>query len=549
MIQRTQPIFIGSAWPYANGSLHIGHASALLPSDVLARFYRARGNPVLYVSGSDCHGTPISVKAEKQKKKPSEIAAFFHNEFRDNFSKLGFSYDWYGATTDAMHIQTVQDIFLALYTSGYIEKRKEFGMFDPKLGRFLPDRYIEGTCPHCSFSPARGDQCDNCGSLLDPDQLVNAKSVLSGVAPVKKETEHFYLLLSKFQEPLLKYIRSIKHIRKNTKSFVDNFLSKGLHDRAITRDLDWGVPIPISGFETKKIYVWFEAVCGYYSMSLQFAKEKGMDIHKFWDDEACAYYVYGKDNIPFHTIIWPSILLAYALGTNKKLHLPDFHVASEYIQIEGKKLSTSRNWAIWIPDLLKDFPQDAIRYALLALGPETSDTNFTFADFEAKINNELVATVGNFIQRSLALCKKTSLKEIGDDVPFASDVEAYFTQIESSLTAAKFKDALTSISNLAAAGNKYLDTAHPWTVLKTDVASARKTIAIAAKTAAQFGILLEPFTPDGAARIRSYFSINKYTWNPSIENMKISPPDTPIFQKIEPELIAAHQEAFIKAKA
>jgi len=547
-------VFVSCAWPYANGSLHVGHLAAFLPSDIYARFHHLKGDDVLFVSGSDCHGTPISVRAEKEGITPEELSLKYHKEFTENFSKLSFSFNQFGLYTHTHtpeHMQAVQDIFLALYKAGFIEKRKERAMYDPEKRRFLPDRYIEGECPHCHFEQARGDQCDNCGSLLDPHELIKPISKLSSATPVEKDTEHFYFLLSnpKLQKKLRDYISHITHYRKNTKTYTENFLAGGLHDRAITRDLDWGVPLPkeVGEYPTKRIYVWFEAVCGYLSASKTWAK-KSNAWEQFWiNKNVQAYYVYGKDNIPFHTVMWPAILIAYSEATGQEYHLPDIHVSSEYVQIEGKKISTSRNWAVWIPDLLKDFTSDAIRYALIALNPESSDTNFSFKEFQAKNNNELLATLGNFIQRTLVLAKKAGLNEMEKADSALPEVVSCFKNTENALSKARIKNALSEIISLAQTGNKFLDDTEPWHALKSYPEKARKDISTALRIAVQFGPLLYPFLPIASTAICHVFSVpeRRLFWAPYVKKCSVGELQAPLFTKIENEVISKHEEQLL----
>ncbi|MFA5030184.1 MAG: methionine--tRNA ligase [Patescibacteria group bacterium] len=550
-MKKQKTVFVSCAWPYANGSLHVGHIAALLPSDVFARYHHLAGDDILYVSGSDTHGTPISVRAERENKKPEQLANHYHNEFKSNLQQLCFSFDLYGLYTETHtkeHERVVQDIFLALFNKGFIEKRKEMAMYDPESKRFLPDRYIEGECPFCHFDQARGDQCDSCGRLLDPRQLINPKSKLSSSSPIEKETEHFYFLLSKkeIQKELKQYISKIHHVRKNTKEYTENFLGAGLHDRAITRDLDWGVPLPkeIGIFPSKRMYVWFEAVCGYLSASKTWAADSDA-WERFWlSDSVLAYYVYGKDNIPFHTVIWPAILIAYSYATGKKFHLPDIHVASEYVQIEGKKLSTSRHWAIWIPDLLKDFSSDAIRYALLALNPETSDTNFSFKEFQAKNNNELLATLGNFIQRTIALAEKAHITLVPKKTHAPFDIQQIYIDVQKDILAARLKSALSRIMDVAKKGNKFLDETQPWHTIKTNPNKAVQDIGQALRLCSQFAVFLLPFLPNASSNIANLFSLTKknFSWEPCVDPLEIHKLQQPLFTKIEDSLILKHEK-------
>ncbi|CAG7648607.1 Methionine--tRNA ligase [Paenibacillus allorhizosphaerae] len=361
-------IFIGGAWPYANGSLHLGRVASLLPGDVLARYFRAKGDNVLYVSGSDCHGTPVAVQAIREGVEPGHIAGHYHREFADGFKQLGFTYDLYTRTDQRFHHEVVQELFRKLLEQGYLYSRTVQQTYCETDARFLPDRYVEGICPVCA-KQARGDQCDHCSTLLDPADLLERTCGICGNPPVERPTEHYYFALSRFQNELAGYAsQAAAGWRENAVQLTRRYLEEGLRDRAATRDLSWGVDVPLPGFEHKKIYVWIEAVSGYLSASKQWASETGGRWEPFWLDgerDITAYYVHGKDNVPFHTLIWPAFLLG-AGG----LHLPDRIISCEYMTLEGKKFSTSRNWAVWLPYMLSRYEPDSIRYFLIANGPE-----------------------------------------------------------------------------------------------------------------------------------------------------------------------------------
>lgn len=543
---KKNPILVACAWPYANGSLHVGHVSALLPADMLTRFFFLQGHDVLLVSGSDAHGTPITVRANKEGKNPEDIARHYHEEMKSNLTALGFSFDTHGLysiTTSKKHEQVVQDIFLVLQKKGYIEKRTEKAFWSEIDKRFLPDRYIEGECPYCHFDPARGDQCDNCGKLLDPQELINPKSKLSGDTPVQKDTEHFYFLLSKVEKPLRIYLDSLTHMRKNTKDFTDKFIKEGLKDRAITRDIEWGVPVPVQGYETKRIYVWFEAVCGYLSASKEWAENKGVPRawEEFWlQKDTQSFYIYGKDNIPFHTIIWPAILLAY----NNKLNMPTTHVSSEYVQIEGKKLSTSRNWAVWIPDLLKKFSQDVLRFTFISFGPETSDTNFSFQELQKKYNTEFVAILGNFIQRVVKLSKKAGIKTV--DCNLATDCSAQiFTEVGLKIQNGKFRDALQDILHFATVGNKYLDHHEPWKKIKTNHEHATQILSESLIRSAYIGILLAPFLPKASETICAMLGFTVSSYEPYKGILEIKEIPDILFPRVEDAVIIQEQNKLV----
>lgn len=538
---------ITCAWPYANGSLHIGHVAALLPSDILARYYSLKGNDVLFVSGSDCHGTPISVKAEKEHTSPGDVAKKYHTEFLQNFQKLGFSFfdhGLYTSTVTETHKALVQRVVSTLFKKGFLERRTEVGVYCEKDKRFLPDRYVEGTCPVCGFDNARGDQCDSCGSLLDPKDLRKKRCKLCGSTPTEKETEHLFFVLTKLKSFLIEYAQQLHHFRKNTKVFTDNFISE-LRDRAITRDLDWGIPVPkeISGFEEKRIYVWFEAVCGYISASQEWAKSQNEvnSWKQFWDASARSYYVYGKDNIPFHTVLLPAILHAY----DESLALPTFHIASEYIQLEGKKLSTSRNWAVWIPDLLASFTQTQIRCALIYLAPETHDTNFSWDDFYSLNNNSLVATVGNYFQRILALAQRLDITTC-ELIP-ETEYQNVFDDVSSFIESAQFRKALEAIFKFAQDGNRRLDTDKPWSLLKDHPADARKLLQSHISRCVQLSILLEPFIPEGALAVQALFGVESPMWQQYGKSVTCKVPEKPIFEKIEESAIQEQKTKLVQS--
>ncbi len=537
MAHSLRPVFIGSAWPYANGSLHIGHIAALLPADCLARFFRLKGHPVLFVSGSDCHGTPISVRAEKEHVTPQHIAEKYHHEFANTFEKLGFSYSLYGNTMDSSHVKVVQAIFLVLMKKKFIYKKTANALYCEFDKRFLPDRYIEGECPVCHFIQARGDQCDSCGSLLDPEKLIHPICKLCGRIPVTQETEHFYFTLSKFQKQITAYVKTLHDPRGNVRKFVEQYLENGLQDRPITRDLDWGIPVPVSGYEHKRVYVWFEAVCGYLSASELWSEKHAVDWRKFWGKDASAWYVYAKDNIPFHTILWPAICMAY----DKDLHLPDWHISSEYLQIEGKKISKSRNWALWLPDVQAIFSQTHIRYTLIALAPETADANFTLREFKDKFNNEFIATLANYVQRVLVLAKKAGIQRISSDDPSMrslTEMKESFLQIGQLLQEGHIRSATAEILRIASLGNKQLDIDAPWKSLATDRASAKASIQRHCRLAAQFGTLLEPILPEAAQRLRQVLGMDvPLQWKPYEGPADLQIPSEPLFAKITDEQI------------
>ena len=395
-------ILVAVAWPYANGSIHVGQAAgAYVPADIFARYHRLKGNEVLMVSGSDSHGTPVTLEAEKRGVSPEEVFGQYHAEFLDNWDRLGISFDLFTSTHTENHHEVAQDIFTRLHDAGYIYPGVMHQPYCDTDGRFLADRYVEGICPHCGADGARGDQCDACGRTLDPRELVNMACRLCGGEPRIRETEHFFLKLTAFEEGLLNWVREQEHWRPNVRNFSIGYLEGGLKDRAITRDIEWGIPLPLDGYDGKRIYVWFEAVIGYLSASKEWAARNGEPERwrSFWQEKECrAYYFMGKDNIPFHTIIWPAMLTGYG-GLNLPYDVP----ANEYLNLEGLKLSTSRDWAVWLPDYLDRYEPDPLRYVLAANMPETSDSDFSWREYVRANNDELVATYGNLVHRVLTM--------------------------------------------------------------------------------------------------------------------------------------------------
>ena len=414
----SERILVAVAWPYANGSIHLGQtAGCYLPADIFARYHRLRGNEVLMVSGSDSHGTPVTLEAEKRGVSPEQVFGQYHAEFLDNWRRLGIGFDLFTSTHTDNHQRVSQDMFLRLHENGYIYKDTMTQPYCVTDGRFLADRYVGGVCPHCDFEGARGDQCDSCGRTLDPEELINMVCLLCGDTPEIRDTEHFFLKLTAFEDRLLEWVSDREHWRPNVRNFSVGYVGGGLQDRAITRDIDWGVPVPLDGYEDKRIYVWFEAVIGYLSASIEWAANSGEPERwrDFWQKDCRAYYFMGKDNIPFHTVIWPAMLLGYG-----DLNLPYDVPANEYLNLEDQKISTSRNWAIWLPDYLDRHEPDPLRYVLASNMPETSDSDFTWREYVRANNDELVATYGNLVHRVLTM----SYRNFGGAVPGPGELDA-----------------------------------------------------------------------------------------------------------------------------
>lgn len=536
-------IFIGAAWPYANGSLHLGRVSSLLGADIIARYYRLKGHGVLLVSGSDCHGTPIAVEAEKQKISPEEISEKYHKEFVKNLIEdLKFSYDLYTKTTTKNHREVVQDVFLTLHKKGYIYPKTEKLPYCSKCERFLPDRYIEGGCPFCDSKNARGDQCDDCGKLLDPSDLISPACKTCGEKPEWKDSEHFFFKLSAFEEKLKKWVeKNNKNWRANSQKVTLGLINQGLKDRAITRDTEWGVPIPLPGYENKKIYVWFEAVSGYLSASKEWALSQNNKNawQDFWTNNSIkAYYVHGKDNILFHTIIWPAILLAY----DEKLHLPDYIISSEYLNLEKKQFSTSREWAVWLPDFLAKFETETLRYFLVVNGPETSDTNFSWTEYFNKTNGELIGTFGNLVNRTLSLIKNNFSEGVGFPKDLSSKekelldfIKESFVSVGEAINKGQLRKGLQIIFKLAEAGNLFIDKAKPWVSVKENKKQAEKDLAVIGHLIENLAILINPYLPTTSEKIVSILGKDKkdLVWEyPEPKNIKVEKLET-LFRKIE----------------
>jgi methionyl-tRNA synthetase len=511
-------ILVAVAWPYASGLRHIGHVAGFgVPSDTFARYHRLKGNDVLMVSGTDEHGTPVMVAADAARESPRETADRFNALIREDLRDLGLSYDLFTRTTTRNHYRVTQDIFRTLFEKGYVIERETLGAFSATTGHTLPDRYIEGTCPICGFTGARGDQCDNCGNQLDPTDLIDPRSRVDGTTPVFRKTKHLFLDLPAFKERLTEWIGAQETWRQNVRRFSLNFVQE-LKPRPITRDLDWGVPIPVPGYEDrddKRVYVWFDAVIGYLSASIEWARNAGTpDAWRDWWQNADAEHTYfmGKDNIVFHTVIWPSMLLGYGsggeFGAGKgELKLPDNVASSEFLTMEGKKFSSSRGVQILVRDFLGRYDPDSLRYFLTVAGPETQDTDFTWAEFVRRNNDELVATWGNLVNRTL----QSAYKHFGavpepetltaEDEALLADLAAGFDSVGSLIEAARFRNALQEAMRLAALGNQYVAEQAPWAKLEPDRGRAGTILYVALRAIDSLKVLLTPFLPFSAQRL------------------------------------------------
>jgi methionyl-tRNA synthetase len=544
----SERIFIGVAWPYANGSLHLGQiAGANLPADIFARYHRLKGNDVLMVSGSDQHGTPTTIKAEQEGKTPQEIADYYQREFLECWEKLGISFDLYTTTGTENHTEVAQDITLRLLEKGYLYKDTVSQAYCSKCQRFLPDRYIEGTCPHCNSANARGDQCEACGKLLDAPELIEASCRLCGTPPEYKDSEQFFFKLPAFRDRILDWIKTKTGWRSNVLNFTTRYLEDGLIDRAFTRDIDWGVPIPVKGFENKRIYVWFEAVIGYLSASKQWAKEIAGDAEKwrpFWADSVKSYYFIGKDNIVFHTIIWPAMLMGY-----EGLALPYNVPANEFLTIEGSKISTSRHWAVWLPDYLSRYDPDPLRYILSINMPETSDTDFSWREFVRRNNDELVAAYGNLVNRVLTFVYRNydgRVPEYGEldeaDKNLMKNIDARLEEAGEYISKCNFKQAITTTMAAAREVNRYLDEKSPWKVIKEDKQAAADSLYVALYAISCLKTAFYPFLPFSSQKVHEYLGfdgrVEEHGWepHPPEPGKKLREPK-PLFTKLDESII------------
>ena len=498
---------VTAALPYANGPVHIGHlAGVYVPADIYVRYLRMRGREVLFVCGSDEHGVPITIKARQQGCSPQDIVDKYNKIISESFKGFGINFDVYGRTSSKIHEETASEFFKKLYDEGKFVTKTSEQYFDPEANTFLADRYIVGTCPKCGNPDAYGDQCEKCGSTLSPEELINPRSKLSGAQPIKKETTHWYLPLQDYEQWLREWIlEGHKEWRSNVYGQVKSWLDGGLQPRAVTRDLDWGVPVPVEGAEGKVLYVWFDAPIGYISNTKQLLPN---DWEKWWksEDTKLVHFI-GKDNIVFHCIVFPSMLKAYGDG----FILPDNVPSNEFLNLEGDKISTSRGWAVWANEYLEDFPgkQDVLRYVLTANAPETKDNDFSWKDFQTRNNSELVAIFGNFVNRAVVLTHKyfggkvPALGELQDiDKEVLAEIPALRESLEKNLEGYRFREALKDAMGIARVGNKYISDTEPWKVAKTDMQRTATILNICLQICADLAIAFEPFTPFAARKLR-----------------------------------------------
>ena len=527
-----RPILTAVAWPYANGPRHIGHVAGFgVPSDVFSRYQRMAGNQVLMVSGTDEHGTPILVQADQEGVGPQELADRYNRVIAEDLQGLGLAYDLFTRTTTRNHAAVVQELFLGLHRNGYIQARPTKGAISPSTGRTLPDRYIEGTCPHCGYEGARGDQCDNCGRQLDPTDLINPHSKINGEVPQFVETEHLFLDLPAFADALGGWLASRTNWRPNVLAFSTNLLPD-LKPRAISRDIDWGVPIPLDGWRDrpdKRLYVWFDAVIGYLSASIEWARRSGdPDAWRaFWQSpDASSYYFMGKDNVVFHTVIWPSLLLGYG-GTGShggepgrlgKLGLPTEVVSSEFLTMEGRRFSSSRGVVIYVRDVLERYGPDPLRYHLAIAGPENQDTDFTWAEFVRRNNEELVAAWGNLVNRTVSMTARNlgSIPEAGElldiDRAVLDTAEAGFADVGALLEQSRQKAAISKAMEVVFAANKYLSDTEPWKLRTSDPDRMATVLHVALQVVDDAKALLTPFLPHSAQKVHGQLG-REGTWS------------------------------------
>ncbi len=548
---------VTSALPYANGPVHIGHlAGVYVPADIYVRYLRLKKEDVLFIGGSDEHGVPITIRARKEGVTPQDVVDRYHKLIKDSFEEFGISFDVYGRTTSKVHCETASDFFRTLYDKGEFVEKTSMQYYDEEAHTFLADRYITGECPYCHAEGAYGDQCEKCGSSLSPTELINPKSAISGSKPVMRETKHWYLPLDKHEAWLRQWIlEDHKEWRNNVYGQCKSWLDTGLHPRAVSRDLDWGIPVPVEGAEGKVLYVWFDAPIGYISNTKELLPDSW---EKWWKDpETRLVHFIGKDNIVFHCIVFPAMLKAEG-----SYILPDNVPANEFLNLEGDKISTSRNWAVWLHEYLRDFPgkQDVLRYVLTANAPETKDNDFTWKDFQARNNNELVAVYGNFVNRALQLTQKYYegiVPECGEltdyDRQTLDEFKDVKAKVEELLDNFKFRDAQKEAMNLARIGNKYIADCEPWKVVKTDPERVKTIIYISLQLTANLAIAFEPFLPFSSKKLRGMLNMEDFEWNQLgrtdllAAGHQLGKPEL-LFEKIEDEVIEAQVQKLLDTK-
>lgn len=550
-----EKIIVTSALPYANGPIHLGHLSgAYLPADIYVRYKRLKGDDIIYICGSDEHGVPITISADKEGVKPKEIIDRYHKINKEAFEKFGISFDVYSRTSLDIHHETATEFFLNFYKQGLLNEKKTLQFYDEKAKMFLPDRYVEGTCPNCGNEEARSDECEKCGALYEPSELKNPKSKISGESPVLKETSHWYFPLGKFQDKLEKYVNEMNEKfgwKENVLQYCKSWFKDGLQDRAVTRDLDWGVKVPLDSAAGKVLYVWFEAVLGYISATKELSVKRGEENlwREFWQDPQTKYVAFiGKDNVVFHCIVFPAMLMAWNEVNEVKYTLPQNVPANEFLNFEGKKFSKSRNWGIDVIDFLNLFPADSLRYTLAANLPEARDTDFYWKEFQARNNNELADILGNFINRTFTFAHKhfdgkvPTRKDLLDiDSEMLKTLQQYPSKVSALLEKYKIKDAVLEVMNLARAGNKYFNDSEPWKTIKTNKEQCGTTINICLQTIYTLAELFMPVIPFSSVKLFTMLNKRPVKWDeaglPQIsDGHQLSKPEI-LYTKIEDSVI------------
>ncbi len=551
---------ITAALPYANGPIHIGHmAGVYVPADTYVRYLRLKGEDVAFVCGSDEHGVAITLRARKEGITPQQVVDRYHKQIKDSFDAFGISFDIYSRTSSKVHHETAADFFKDLYEKGTFVEEASEQFFDESAQQFLADRYIKGTCPTCGFPDAYGDQCENCGSTLSPNELINPKSMLSGEAPVKKSTRHWSFPLDQYEGWLKEWIlEGHKEWKSNVYGQCKSWIDGGLRPRPMTRDLDWGIPVPVEGAEGKVLYVWFDAPIGYISATKEWAEEQGKNWEHYWKDkDTRLLHFIGKDNIVFHCIIFPAILKAQGSYV-----LPENVPANEFLNLESNKISTSRNWAVWLHEYLGEFPgkQDVLRYVLTANAPETRDNDFTWKEYQSRNNSELVAILGNFVNRAIVLTHKFfdgKVPAIGDIQPIDEEalqsIKEYPSKIGESLDAFRFREALSLMMEVARTGNKYLADTEPWKLIKTDKTRVSTIMHVALQIVANISVVAEPFLPATSEKIRSMLGISPLAWKDAgrkdllLEGQSIEKAQL-LFEKIEDSTVEKQVQKLMDTK-
>lgn len=528
-------VIIGNAWPYANGELHLGRIAVLLPGDVLARYHRLMGDDVVFVSGSDSHGTPVTIKAKEDNITPEEASIKYHEIFKECFERLGFSFDIFTKTHTEYHSSKVKEFILELYEKGYIYEKNVEQTYCEHCKQYLLDRYIEGTCPECG-SHAIGDQCDECSEIFESEDLLDKKCLFCKSKPVIKETKHLFFALSKLENDVKRvYIRQ-NGGRENAKKITKRYLDEGLRDRAVTRDFEWGVDVPLEGYEDKKIYVWIEAVMGYLTASMKCLEERGEDYNEYWNGEdSRIYLVHGKDNIPFHTVIFPAILSGIGVK-NPNIR----EISSEYLKLEGKNFSAAKNWAVWGDYILDNYNVDLVRYYLILNGPEIKDSDFTWKEFIGVNNSDLVGLFGNLVNRVLTFANKNfegCIPKGNLDNEFRNKIFNLYCEVGDKIEEGRFKSALESVFSMVKMANKFFDDEKPWISIKKDKEKCAQSIYICIQFIANLSNLIEPFMPFTSKKIRGFLELKNPVWMPiEVKDGKINNIEI-LFEKIDKEKI------------